>query len=87
MKTAVYIINSNKQIEQIDDSIMIVDEKEENVFVLGSFEVYLLRLFNGKNSVEKISFDLKEHFGASYRENEFLEFVEQLIEKELLILK
>ena len=63
----------------------IVIDKFDKIFIFKEFEVGLLRLFDGVSSLKTICDHLQNIYVNTYVEAEFLDFVYQMIEKEILI--
>lgn len=63
----------------------IVIDKFDKIFIFEEFESGLLRLFDGVSSLKAICDHLQNIYINTYVETEFLDFVYQMIEKEILI--
>lgn len=76
------------QFKQYNASIVeenLVINKFDKIFIFKEFEAGLLRLFDGVSPLKTICNHLQNIYVNTYVETEFLEFVYQMIEKEILI--
>ena len=67
----------------VEDNLII--NKFDKIFIFKEFEAELLRLFDGAASLKAVSEYLQEKYSDTYLENEFLDFVRSMVEKEILI--
>lgn len=76
------------QFKQYNASIVeenLIINKLDKIFIFEKFEAGLLRLFDGVSSLKAICDHLQNIYANTYVEAEFLDFVRQMIEKEILI--
>lgn len=77
-------VNPVNEIEEIDGYLYLMDNKNNKVYIFNEFEKKLISYFDEKKSVDEISTILAKEY-KFYNKEEFLFFVHDLMEKELLI--
>ena len=83
-KTDVYILNPQCKIDKAeDDTVIFVNEW---AIILHDYEEKLLMFFNGEKNLGEISSSLGILY-VNYCEKEFFNFVNELVSKEVLIIK
>lgn len=81
----IYSVDYNNSFEEIDDCLMVVESSGENVFVLDENGKTLLKLFDGRKTIGEIIEQLKQIYDHTFIIDEFLEFVDELIAKGIII--
>ena len=81
---------NNEMYKLIDKGRTIIDNqmiinKLEKILVFEEFETKLLLKFDGSTRIEQILKKLHEEFSNTFVEAEFLNFVREMIDKEVLI--
>lgn len=82
MKNETYKLIDNGR--TIIDNQMIIN-KLEKILVFEEFETELLLKFDGSTRIEQIFKKMHEEFSDTFVETEFLDFVREMIDKEVLI--
>ena len=77
-------LNPNNETEEIEEYLYIMSIKNNKVYVFNEFEKNIVLLFDKDKKVEEVSAILKSQY-ESYDENEFLSFIQNLCQKELLL--
>lgn len=77
-----YIINKDNFFEKTDNSLIVYNDME--AFVLNNLEKNILEYFNGLFDLYEISNILSQKY-SNYNENEFHDFVNELIIKSIIV--
>ena len=79
-----YILHIEHPPMDVDGTL--VYEIKDKIFFLFPFEQSILDLFKGDLSISQISNELSKRYGETYKKEEFLNFCNELISEELLII-
>lgn len=85
MLDRIYMFNPDYEKNEVDNRIIVIEPKEESVFILEEIEAAILKKMNGTNTLKDAIKELESDYNVTNIENDVVEFIDQLTEKGILI--
>ncbi len=85
MLDRIYVFNPDYEKNEVDNRIIVIEPKEESVFILEEIEAAILKKMNGTNTLKDAIRELENDYNVTNIENDVVEFIDQLTEKGILI--
>lgn len=83
----IYVKNEIYVFNEVEDRMVVLEPTEEVVYILGRLEKHIIALFDGENTVADIIKILQDEYPNDSVTEDIKEYVNDLIEKGILVEK